>query len=355
MKFYPSEEGNCGSSIADHLHNFTVLAQGNAKDESRSLNVPFCVNIMAGGRYINSSQVSFTSLSGIEYFQVQKTTAAQKGGEAERTQLHQHDFFELMYVFEGSVEQQIEKGCFAYTAGQACLLNRNTRHYEVLGEDYLLVFFCLSKEYLMQFRPYAMGSENEIHRFFSGNHQDQIKYKKDYLDFRPTAEGDGAGKARGLMEQIVNELVQGQIAYQDVVRGLMVRLFTLLADPGAYTCTHVVLDSTKEAYLFGKIKALIEEKNGRVTRSELETALFYSSDYLNRIIKKHTGLNFSEYCQRVSLKKAAELLLNSSASINSIVAELGFGNKTYFYRLFKQERGMTPMEYRKAHLAKESD
>lgn len=348
VETHPIGDGATDTPRPGAQNNVSVLAP-QAGSESRSLNVPFCVNIMAGGRYINSTQVSFTSLSGIESYQVLKKNTAQNRNETpEQTKLHQHDFFELMFVFEGEVEQQIEKGVYHYRAGQACLLNRNTRHYEVLGEDYLLVFFCISKDYLGQLTAYQGGQNSILSDFFTKNYHDDVQYRKDYLDFRPVPANPNGLSARALIEQMVQELLLRQVGYRDMVKALLLRLFATLTDPAAYACEHVVLDSTKEAYLFGKAKALIEASHGRVSRSELEKELHYSGDYLSRIIKKHTGMSFSEYCQRVCIKKASQMLTGTDASINTIVAELGFENRTHFYQLFKKERGMTPLEYRKA-------
>ena len=44
--------------------------------------------------------------------------------------LHQHDFFELMFVIEGTVYQNIEYERHVYPAGSCCLINTNTQHIE---------------------------------------------------------------------------------------------------------------------------------------------------------------------------------------------------------------------------------
>lgn len=93
----------------------------------------------------------------------------------------------------------------------------------------------------------------------------------------------------------------------------------------------------------------MEQNPGKVTRSILAEQLNYSSDYINRVVKKHSGMSISEYDRIIRLKKAKELFANSDQSITSIITSLGFENKTFFYGLFQKKYGMTPMEYRREH------
>ncbi|MGE9965791.1 helix-turn-helix domain-containing protein [Fusicatenibacter saccharivorans] len=47
-----------------------------------------------------------------------------------------------------------------------------------------------------------------------------------------------------------------------------------------------------------------------------------------------------------TLKKAEHLLSDTTASISSIALQLGFNNRTHFYKIFKGKYGITPGEYR---------
>lgn len=75
--------------------------------------------------------------------------------------------------------------------------------------------------------------------------------------------------------------------------------------------------------------------------------LHYNGEYLNRIVKKQTGKTILEYGQSIYLEEARQLLSNTDKSISSIIEELGFSNRSHFYRLFKTAFGETPLDYRK--------
>ena len=46
------------------------------------------------------------------------------------TPMHQHDYFELFYIFSGEVCQIFDHGTFRYQKGDALLMNLNIRHCE---------------------------------------------------------------------------------------------------------------------------------------------------------------------------------------------------------------------------------
>lgn len=72
----------------------------------------------------------------------------------------------------------------------------------------------------------------------------------------------------------------------------------------------------------------------------------YTSDYLGRIVKKYTGLCLFDYGMTFCIKKAEILLKTTNENIDYISRQLGFTNRTHFYKLFKEKHGMTPREYR---------
>ena len=53
-----------------------------------------------------------------------------------------------------------------------------------------------------------------------------------------------------------------------------------------------------------------------------------------------------EYLTTLRLAKARELLMSTQKSILEIAVETGFGNSSYFGKLFKQQHHMTPKQYR---------
>lgn len=58
------------------------------------------------------------------------------------------------------------------------------------------------------------------------------------------------------------------------------------------------------------------------------------------------GATVNKYITKLRVKKAAELLINSSFTITDIVSEVGLVNRGYFAKIFRQQFNCTPQEYR---------
>ena len=72
-----------------------------------------------------------------------------------------------------------------------------------------------------------------------------------------------------------------------------------------------------------------------------------SPTYLSALFKRVLSVNFVDYVRNVRMASAKLLLLNSTQKISSIALTVGIEDVRYFGRLFKQETGMTPTEYRR--------
>ena len=69
-------------------------------------------------------------------------------------------------------------------------------------------------------------------------------------------------------------------------------------------------------------------------------------DYLNRIIKKETGMTFGVYLKHYRIQNVCHMLTHTQASIKEIMYQCGFQDAKYFFSTFKREMGVTPAQYR---------
>lgn len=71
-----------------------------------------------------------------------------------------------------------------------------------------------------------------------------------------------------------------------------------------------------------------------------------STNYLGDLIKKETGKSPQEHIQLKLMNIAKERIFDNSKTVSEIAYELGFKYPQHFSRLFKNETGYTPNEYR---------
>ncbi len=71
-----------------------------------------------------------------------------------------------------------------------------------------------------------------------------------------------------------------------------------------------------------------------------------SANYFGDLVKKETGKSAQEYIQMKIISAAKEKVLDASKSISEIAYELGFKYPQHFSRMFKNQVGMSPAEFR---------
>ncbi|MEF2966378.1 response regulator [Paenibacillus sp. M1] len=99
-----------------------------------------------------------------------------------------------------------------------------------------------------------------------------------------------------------------------------------------------------------QIKQHIHEHYGdELTRNDLAEIFFLNPDYLARLFKRETGVSLGSYVIRVRISAAKQLLHTTNLSVFAIAGKVGYANYSYFSKLFKQEAGLSPMEYKKLH------
>ena len=76
---------------------------------------------------------------------------------------------------------------------------------------------------------------------------------------------------------------------------------------------------------------------------------------VSECVRAETGRTYKELLQRHRLETAARLLRRSDLTIQQIIAQVGYENTSYFYRLFRAHYGQSPREYRLSHLSRPAD
>lgn len=70
-----------------------------------------------------------------------------------------------------------------------------------------------------------------------------------------------------------------------------------------------------------------------------------SVQYLSKLFREETGMNFVGFLNDYKIKKAMKLMKQSKSSIKEICFEVGYNDPNYFSRIFKKNTGKTPREY----------
>lgn len=295
------------------------------------------------------TDINLLSFSGSTNFSMYNSSDFMTEEEGVNFYLHQHDFFELMFVLEGIVPVQIENELYQYRTNDICLINRSVKHVERFDSDCTVAFICLPVKLATEITTKLSEEKHApLLSFFQENLSPDTMVSKNFLELRRDARHHLKPYApRETLQQMMKELKEQYPGCVSIVQGLLFRFFYCLTEEHDYDAHFVHMDFSMSDYVFEQIHAYLVSTNGQVNRKELEQKFHYSANHLNKIVKQHSGMTLVEYGQAYRMKQAARLICTTETSIEKISQELGFENRGYFYRLFEKTYHMSPVAYRK--------
>ncbi|MFD2671153.1 response regulator [Marinicrinis sediminis] len=86
-----------------------------------------------------------------------------------------------------------------------------------------------------------------------------------------------------------------------------------------------------------------------ISAAEMAHMVNMSSSYFSQCFKDIAGRTYTDYLRDIRLTRAKEYLRNTTQTIQWISEHIGYHDVKYFSRLFREQIGMRPSEYRQQH------
>lgn len=83
-----------------------------------------------------------------------------------------------------------------------------------------------------------------------------------------------------------------------------------------------------------------------ITLEEMSGELDITPEYLSTLFTREVGIKFSVFLKQFRISHAKRLLRGTDKKIYEIAQEVGYSDSKYFQRVFKEEIGVSPGEYR---------
>ena len=90
-----------------------------------------------------------------------------------------------------------------------------------------------------------------------------------------------------------------------------------------------------------------ENYDKRITIEEIANKFYLNKNYMRTLFVKQLGLSPKQYLQRVRMKRAAFLLIETESDVALIAKSVGYDDALLFSKMFKQYWGVSPVQYRK--------
>jgi len=84
--------------------------------------------------------------------------------------------------------------------------------------------------------------------------------------------------------------------------------------------------------------------------SQLAEKFHLTASYINVLFKQETGITLKKFISNVRIDNAKQMIKADYDRIAVISEKCGYANANYFAKVFREETGMTPVEYRKSIL-----
>lgn len=94
------------------------------------------------------------------------------------------------------------------------------------------------------------------------------------------------------------------------------------------------------------IKYIQEHFNSDLSLDHLADQFHFSPSYISRLIRKSSGINFSEILTETRMLHAKKLLKEGKLKTSEISECSGYKDSSYFIQIFKKRYGITPSEYK---------
>ena len=261
-------------------------------------------------------------------------SSIRKHSTAQRLYFHSHDFYEIIYVQNGTHTQYIGNFNTEITLmpGQAILLCPGTVHaLEPVNETDFIIKLVIPQKIFVE----TVGKVKSFCRLdglFSNSESNSPSW---YI--YPAHPLQTANSVERLIFQLANEYYFGK--NQNNITKYLKRLLT------AFFCDRKMNENT-----------LMSEQLTAYINAHLQTALLtefaayvgYSSRHIQRLLNAN-GMTFSYLLRKQRVEKAEELLSSSTDSVEEIAHKIGFVTVAGFYKSFEIYYHMTPGQYRKYH------
>lgn len=252
---------------------------------------------------------------------------------------HALEFVKLVYVFQGSSIFNLNHKTYELPAGSLMVVGPNTvqSFFAPHDEDLVLNIIMRTSSFEKMFLPLLMES-NELSDYFW-----QMLYEKDFSSIL-LFHCRGNKEIRHLVLQLYYESQINHIHSLLIINSYILLLFAQLIRNHIEDVQR--LSGENNARTTAKIFQYITEHKTEVTLRMVAKHFGLSEGYLSRYIKSRTGYTFTTLVQKLRLKEAAYLLINSKLSVEEIVYHIGYTDVSNFYRAFKESYQMTPGEFR---------
>lgn len=255
------------------------------------------------------------------------------------TPWHWHGEIQFCLVTKGSIRFFVNEKQYLLRAGEGVFINSGYLHMAKPEGDPDSAYICLDVA------PKLLAS-------FAGSILEE-KYVAPFLK-DPTMEDCRLTPDVPWQKAILERIGQAYVLFEEQQFGYELRLAVLLQEMWLLLLEHRP-DGGKRSHnrlqentAVQEILSYISQNFDRhITLKEIAKAVSFSGSECCRVFKKVTGETIFSYLRAYRLARSMELLRDTQMPISQIAYDAGFCSTSYFIEVFRAQKNMTPLQYRK--------
>ncbi|MFC4809406.1 AraC family transcriptional regulator [Paenibacillus sp. GCM10023250] len=266
-------------------------------------------------------------------------------GKNETIPSHTHDFIELVFVVEGSAVHEMSGHAYRLAAGDVFVIEPNVYHSYVCAADRETVVYnvLFDAAFLRREMEVLQQMPSFINFFYL------VPFLRKNHAFVPYHPLQPAQKVhiQSHLQAVFEEFAQRRDGYQLVIKTRFIECLVWLSRYHQENREAGLRPSVSDRDWMDSIVHYVDRHYYQpLTLQQLSRLSGMSVSSFTAKFKEAAGMSLLDYKHTVQIRHASTLLRTTDKKVLDIAHETGFGDISFFNRVFRKHTGCSPREYR---------
>jgi AraC-like DNA-binding protein len=263
------------------------------------------------------------------------------------TDLHRHEFVQIIYVAKGSSGHVINNNRFKVYKGDIFIMPPYVPHYfEADGDAEIYEY-----EFIPEFINEKFSLDYKDNSFMDFAYLEPFLVAENKIKPRLNLTGSVQREVEEIFNNIMLEYEQRKKNFELVIKALTLQLLIIVSrqySRNEKTDENNYIFMKHRDSLIKTIDFINDNYSESISLDDAVRVSLLSKSYFGYLFKHMTHKTFTEYLNGVRISKAVELLkTRHDLKVIDICFMTGYNNVNHFNRIFRAETGCTPMQIRK--------
>lgn len=249
-------------------------------------------------------------------------------------QLHSHSFYEILYCHSGNIQYLLGTERFRIHRGDILVVRPGVSHRPLFLDQLVEPYH----RYVLWINPEII---DYLGRIFPDMQDEKARYsilrtantRWEYL--------------QGYFQKGCREAYNRELNWQTCVLGSTLELMAHLSR--AFTAEGSFKPIAEKQELLDEVMAYIERHmSEKITLDDTARHFLVSKSTITQLFRKKLNVSFYRFVTQRRLI-AAKTRIIEGETLEQVCCQVGFSDYSAFYRAFKQEYGISPVQFRKLH------